>query len=141
MRSTRMRWFVGACALLVGTFVVCRAAQTPTRAPSPAERAVRALNEGRYDEVDGLLKADTGPQAAALRARAAVARGRYADAEAVLKAPAAANPASDAALELGRLLMLLGRRADASRVLQRVLDATPRTAAEYARTAAAARAL
>jgi cellulose synthase operon protein C len=136
-----MRWFAGACALLLGTFVVCRAAQTPARAQSPAEQAVRAINEGRYDEVDGLLKADTGPQAAALRARAAIARGRYADAETVLKAPAAANPTSDAALELGRLLMLLGRRADASRVLQRVVDASPRTAADFARAAAAARAL
>src|SRR5262249_40132450 len=135
-----MRWFVGACALLLGTFIVCRA-QTPARAQSPVEQAVRAINEARYDEVDGLLKADTGPQAAALRARAAIARGRYADAEAVLKAPAAANPTSDAALELGRLQMLVGRRADATRILQRVVDLTPRTAPEFARAAGAARVL
>ncbi len=138
-----MRWFVGACALLLGTFVVCRAQSPagPVRVQTPAEQAARALNEGRYDEVDGILKADAGAQGAALRARAAVARGRYADAEAVLKAAAAANPVSDAALELGRLMMLLGRRAEAGRVLQRVLDATPRTAPDFARAAAAARTL
>ena len=60
-----------------------------------------------------------------LRARAAIARGRYADAEKLLTPAAASAPSSDAALELGLLQQYLGRRQDARRTLQRVLDGAP----------------
>ena len=136
-----MRWFVGGCALVLATLTV-PTAQTPARPLTPVGQAERALNEGRYDEVDAILKNEQSPRAPALRAEAAIARGRYADAEAVLKAPAAAAPAGDAALQLGLLQMLVGRREDGRRTLRRVADAgAPRTAADYARMAMAARAL
>ena len=114
-RSTRMRWFVGGCALVLATLTV-PTAQTPAapaRPLTPVGQAERALNEGRYDEVDAILKNEQSPRVPALRAQAAIARGRYADAEAVLKAPAAAAPTGDAALQLGLLQMLrrpAGRR-------------------------------
>jgi len=139
-----MRWFVGGCALVLATLTV-PTAQTPSqpaRPQTPIELALRAINEGRYDEVEAMLKADTSARAPAIRAQAAIARGRYADAEALLKAPAAAAPTGEAALQLGLLQMMLGRREDGQRVLRRVLDGgAPRTAADFARMAAAARAL
>jgi tetratricopeptide (TPR) repeat protein len=139
-----MRWFVGGCALLLATLTV-PTAQTPgspSRPLTPVEQAAKALNEGRYDEIEAMLKAEQGPLVPGLRAQAHIARGRYAEAEAVLKAPAAAAPAGDAALQLGLLQMTLGRREDGRRTLRRVADAAlPRTAAEYARMAMASRAL
>ena len=139
-----MRWFVGGCALVLATLTV-PTAQTPAqpaRPLTPVDHAARAINEGRYDEVDAILKNESDPRVPGLRAQALIARGRYADAEALLKAPAAAAPTGDAALQLGLLQMLVGRRPDAQRVLRRVADGgTPRTAAEYARMAMASRAL
>src|SRR5687768_5629403 len=143
-RSKRMRWFVGGCALVLATLTV-PTAQTPAppaRPLTPVDHAARAINEGRYDEVDAIIKSESDPRVPGLRAQALVARGRYADAEALLKAPAAAAPTGDAALHLGLVQMLVGRRADAQRVLRRVADAgAPRTPAEYARMAMASRAL
>ena len=92
--------------------------------------------------MDGLLKGATDNRATTLRARAAIARGRYADAEKLLAPAAAASPASDAALEFGLLQQYLGRRQDARRTLQRVLDGPQlRTVADFTRAGRAARAL
>jgi len=76
------------------------------------------------------------------RARADIARGRYAEAEAVLSRVAAAQPESEAALEMGLLELYLGRRADARRRLRLLVSRLDgRTAAEAFRLALAARAL
>jgi tetratricopeptide (TPR) repeat protein len=119
-------------------------AQTPPAGQplTPADLAAQALDTGRYDEVDPLLKGATDLRATTLRARAAIARGRYADAEKLLTPAAASAPASDAALELGLLQQYLGKRQDARRTLQRVMDGTPRrTPADFTRGGRAARAL
>src|SRR5688572_32809215 len=122
--------------LVVGTLL----AQT-RQAGGPADEAFRALNEGRYQAVDQILAGQTDPRAIALRGRALVELGQYADAEKLLAGPAKAQPTSDAALEFGLLQLIVGRRADASQTLRRVLAFTPRTAAEFLRLARAAVAL
>ena len=100
------------------------------------------MNFGQFDEVEELLEGMTDPQALTVRARADVARGRYEQAEAALTPLAVAGPGSDAALELGKLQMILGRRAEASRILQGVLTRSPEnTAADLMRIGLAARAL
>ncbi|MQA30100.1 MAG: tetratricopeptide repeat protein [Luteitalea sp.] len=110
----------------------------------PSQQLIRALNEGRYDEVAGLAeKLDAqDPTIAALVARAAIARGRYGDAEARLRPVVERAPTSDAALELGLLLKMLGR-AEATPMLTRVaaVAETANNAAELARGARALRAL
>ena len=133
---------VGAGAVLVLTATL-PSAQTPSGQPlTPADLAAQALNTGRYDEVDALLKGATDLRATTLRARAAIARGRYADAEKLLTPAAAASPTSDAALELGLLQQDLGRRQDGRRTLQRLVDGLqPRTVADYTRGGRASRAL
>jgi tetratricopeptide (TPR) repeat protein len=123
--------------LIVGTLL----AQT-RGGSTPADNALRALNEGRYDEVEQILGAQADPRSIALRARAHVERGRYADAEKLLAAPAKAQPTSDAALELGLLQLMLGRRDEGRRTLERVLDLPEAgSAADNLRLARAAYAL
>ncbi|MBI4477395.1 MAG: tetratricopeptide repeat protein [Acidobacteria bacterium] len=111
------------------------------RPDAPLVAASRALNEGRYDEVDALLKGQpaSDPLAATLRARALSERGRYADALTFLERPAADAPTSDAALELGFLQFRTGRRAEAEKTLAPILLAgqTATTAAALTRTARA----
>jgi cellulose synthase operon protein C len=141
---------VGALLLGVAVAVVLivsatlPSAQTPPAGQplTPADLAALAINTGRYDEVDPLLKGATDGRATTLRARAAIARGRYADAEKLLTPAAASAPAGDAALELGLLQQYLGKRQDARRTLQRVVDgAALRTVSDYTRAGRAARAL
>ena len=125
--------------LVSGTLPSAQSAGQPL---TPADLAAVALNTGRYDEVDGLLKGAADPRAVVLRARAAIARGRYADAEKLLTPAAAASPASDAALELGLLHQYLGRRPEAQRTLRRLADSVQgRTAADVVRLGRAQRAL
>ena len=130
---------IGAIFVVSGTLP---SAQTPAQPLTPADLAALALNTGRYDEVDGLLKGAADARAVALRARAAIARGRYADAEKLLMPAATASPGSDAALELGLLQQYLGRRDDGARVLRRLTGVLqPRTAVESVRLGRAQRAL
>jgi len=130
---------IGAMFLVSGTLPSAQSAGQPL---TPADLAAVALNTGRYDEVDGLLKGAADPRAVVLRARAAIARGRYADAEKLLTPAAAASPASDAALELGLLHQYLGRRPEAQRTLRRLADSVQgRTAADVVRLGRAQRAL
>ena len=116
--------------LMLLAAVTSPAAQAP---PSPADGAARAYREGKYDEVQALLKNATDPRSVALKARAAVALGRYGEAEKMLAPVAVSAPASDAALELGLLQLELGRRAVARTTLSRLAD---RRAEQKSRTAA-----
>ena len=119
-------------------------AQAPRRPAAPLQAAVRALNEGHYDEVEAAAdKLDPrDPAGIALKARAAIARGRYDAAEAMLRPAAARAGQSDAALELGLLQKMLGR-GDATAILEKVamLADTSNDPLEVARGARALRAL
>jgi tetratricopeptide (TPR) repeat protein len=87
-------------------------AQSVPRRPQTAfQAALRALIEGRFDEVDTATeKMDLRePNVVALKARGLIARGRYNDAEALLRPVVQRAPQSDAALELGLLEHLLTR--------------------------------
>ena len=107
--------------VLLGLPIVSATAQGPRRPSPPLQAAGRAVLEGRYDEVDTLTASldASDPDVVAVKARAAVARGRYEQAETMLRAVVPLAPTSDAALELGLLLQMLGR-ADARAVLERV---------------------
>src|SRR5919201_2575508 len=75
-------------------------------------------------------------------ARKAIDTGRYADAEKLLAGPAASAPGGDAALELGKLHLYIGKKAEGTRTLQRVINASPQnTAADFVRLGEAERAL
>jgi tetratricopeptide (TPR) repeat protein len=128
--------FVVAPLLVFGTLM----AQS-RQGGTPADQALRALNEGRYQDVEQILGGQTDARSYALRGRALIEVGRYADAEKLLAGPAKAQPASDAALEFGLLQLIVGRRAEASQTLRRILNQTPRTAADSLRMARAAVAL
>ena len=103
----------------------------------------RALLSGRYDDVQTLAGSSTDDAVVVLRAKALIARGDYQGAEKLLVPAAAANPAGDAALELGLLQLYLGRRSEGRRAMQLVLMAEVRSATsrDYARAGRAARAL
>src|SRR5687768_1761415 len=107
--------------------------------PGPAaDAARRALNEGRYGEVEQILAGQEDPTSVALRARGLIEQGKYAEAEKLLAGPAKAQPSSDAALELGLLQLMLGRRAEGVRTLEVVGSRAGTTAADYLRLARAA---
>ncbi len=129
----------GALLLVCGTLPSAQAPPSTTQA-TPVDAAAQALNAGRFDEVDAILRTSIDSRAIVLRAKATLARGRYADAEKLLSGPAASGPGSDAALELGQLQMYLGRRQEGRRTLQRVLaSVNPRVASDFVRLALAAR--
>jgi len=136
---------LGVAAILVLIAIIPVAIAQSSRRPAPSlENAVRALVEGRFDEVAALTaKLDPqDPHVAAVKARALIARGRYQQAEAELRPVAQRVPTSEAALELGLLLQMLGRN-DAVATLNRVarVVATADDAGELARGARALRAL
>ena len=142
MRRTSLSLLVAALAFLVlpsyGT------AQAPRRPATPLQAAVRAFNEGRYDEVESAAdKLDPrDPAVIALKARAAIARGRYDAAEAMLRPAVTRAAQSEAALELGLLQKMLGRN-DATPILEKVavLADSSSDPLEVARAARALRAL
>ena len=79
-----------------------------------------------------------------VKARAAINRGEYAEAESLLKPVVTARPNGEAALELGLLYRMLGRRAESQALLDAIsnLPIGPRTSpVEYARIGRAARAV
>ena len=141
MNLTRLSLLIGALVFLA--LPSAGTAQAPRRAATPLQAAARALIEGRYAEVDTLTeKLDTrDPNVVALRARAAIARGRYADAEASLRPVVSRFPTSEAALQLGLLMQMLGR--EFAPILDRVamLSDTSSDPNEVARAARALRAL
>lgn len=135
---------LGVGALLVLALIPVVIAQSSRRQPADLQAATRALIEGRFDEVAGLIAKLNAQdaQVAAVNARALIARGRYAEAEAVLAPIAERAPTSDAALELGLLRQMLGQRG-ADALLSRVAGTVTTTGDPYelARAARALRAL
>lgn len=131
-------------ALAVLSVITVAVAQSRRPQPPAIEQATRALNEGHYDRIAGLLeKLDAqDPTVAALTARAEIARGHYQQAETALRPIAQRAPTSDAALELGLLMQMLGK-SDATAILDRVASVTntARDATDFARGARALRAL
>jgi len=105
--------------------------QESERPPSPAQLkydAVRALRDGRYSEallLAATLPADT--EVLIVRGRALAAIGRYDDALAAFQPVAQREPSGEAAFELGRVYLIRGRTADATRVLERVIAAGSRS--------------
>ena len=88
--------------------------------------------------------AQTVVDAVVAAARVDINRGRYAEAENTLKPVASRTPGGDAALELGLLYQMLGRRAEAQALLDSLanLPVTPQTTpGDFARIGRAARAL
>jgi tetratricopeptide (TPR) repeat protein len=138
---TNARRLVLVCALLLAAGTIS-SSQTRPPAETPVDAAVRALNAGRFDQIDSLLKGSTDPRAVVLRAQAEIQRGRYPQAEALLTPAVGSNPGGDAAVELGLLQLYLGRRADGKRTLQRVIEVSPHaTTADFLRLGRASRAL
>src|SRR6185312_8669952 len=90
--------------------------------------AIRALRDGRYTEAL-TISAGLPPDAEVLivRGRAFAAIGRYDDATAAFQPIAQRDPSGEAAFELGRLQLLRGRTAEATRVLERVIAAANRS--------------
>ncbi len=155
MKAARRRWgrqsatlsrgrqTLAACVLLsLAVTLPAQTGQSRTAESTSIRAAVRALNAGKFDHLETLLRGVADPQAVALRARADMQRGRYAEAEKMLAPAAAEAPASDAAVELGLLRLRLGRRQEATTTLEGVLTArAPEIAADYVRAALASRAL
>ena len=139
-RSRTWRWprqrvvgGVSAC-LLAAALLTTFAKPTPvlgqrrsvTRAQELAfhQATTRALAHGVIEEAETLVASRPAddPAAAAVRARILVSRGGYQEAEQLLAPIAAADPGSDAALELGLLHMYLGRKAEAADELVPVIQ-------------------
>jgi len=131
--------------IALGLFIVIAAlvgAQVRPAADPGPDAARKAINLGHYDEAARLLGTSNDPRAIALRARIDIDHGRYAEAERLLTAPAAAAPGSDAALELGRLQLYIGKRTEGTRTLERLINASAQnSAADFVRIGEAGRAL
>ena len=133
---------VAALAFFVlPSYGTAQSPRKPLQPDTPYRAAIRALNEGRYDDVEAITE-KLDPNIVAVRARAAIARGRYAQAEALLRPVAVRAPSSEAALELGLLQQMLVRP-DAAALLEKVapLADTSNDPGEVARAARALRAL
>lgn len=145
---TRKALGLTAAALMLGALVTVVVAQVRRPAPpaqpqTPAQLALRALFEGRFDEVASITGKDGfDPTLVAIRARALSERGNYKEAEEVLRPVVQRQPVSDAALELGLLLKMLSR-AEGTQILERVAAAadTASRATELSRSARALQAL
>jgi len=150
-----LRLLVLAPALAVSTvLLLATVAIPPAEAQSPSSdaqvtpasallEAHRAFRSGHYDTVDELLAplAASSTDAGLLRARAAIARGRYDAAIGWLTPVATTDRGGPAALELGLLLRSLGRRPEAERLLQAVIQrASSTNESAIGRAARAARA-
>ena len=105
-----------AAVLVVGALFpvaiaqVRRPAPAPSAPQTPAQLAMRALVEGRFDDMVTLtLKDQFDPELAALHSRALSERGKYKEAEDLLRPVVQRQPTSDAALELGLLLRMQSR--------------------------------
>src|SRR3954464_10939137 len=133
---------VAALAFLaLPSYGTAQAPRRPAQADTPYRAATRALNEGRFADLDAIAEKQD-PNLVALKARADIARGRYAEAETMLRPIASRVPSSEAALELGLLQQMLGRP-EAIAVLERVapLGDAGNDPVEVARGARALRAL
>src|SRR5436189_3731081 len=134
-----MKKLLIACALLIAIAALVRAQVRPG-VDSTLDAARKALNLGQYDQVAKLLATSTDPRAIALRARIDIDHGRYAEAERLMAAPAAGAPGSDAALELGRLQLYVGKKVEGTRTLERLINTSAQnTAADFVRLGEAGR--
>jgi tetratricopeptide (TPR) repeat protein len=98
-------------------------AQDSARVPDSFARSTRrAIAHGRVDEAEALAKARPAgdPEAAAVLARLAVRSGNYDRARLVLEPVVSADPAGEAAFELGVLYQRLGQSEAALLLLNRV---------------------
>lgn len=141
--SRRIWLLLASVVLTVGLAPFVTAGQSPAVA-SVRANAEQSWRAGRFDEIDKFAEAFPKDELlAVLRAKAIAARGDYARAEALLQPFAAASPSGEAALEVGLLQQLVGRRVEARRSLQLVMAGDQRnpTARDYLRAARAARAL
>ncbi|MGE0863078.1 MAG: tetratricopeptide repeat protein [Vicinamibacterales bacterium] len=141
--SRRVWLLLASVVLTIGLAPFVTAGQSPAVAAVRAD-AEKSWRAGRFDEIEKFAGAFPKDELlAVLRAKAVAARGDYAGAEAALKPFAAANPTGEAALEVGLLQQLVGRRTEARRTLQLVMAGDQRnpTARDYVRAARAARAL
>jgi tetratricopeptide (TPR) repeat protein len=137
----RMKKLLIACGLFL-VIAALLGAQARPPAPDPFAAARKALNLGQYEQVASLLANSNDPRAVALRARIDIDHGRYAEAEKLLAPAAASAPGSDAALELGRLQLYLGKRTEGTRTLERLISASAQnTAADLVRLGEAERVL
>ncbi len=141
--SRRLWLLLASVVLTIGLAPFVTAGQSPSVA-SVRANAEKSWRAGRLDEIDKFAEAFPRDELlAVLRAKAVAARGDYARAESLLQPFAAANPAGEAALEVGLLQQLVGRRVEARRSLQLVMVGDQRnpSARDYLRAARAARAL
>src|SRR5689334_12858802 len=137
----RMKKLLVACGLFL-VIAALLGAQARPPATDPFAAARKALNLGQYEQVASLLATSNDPRAVALRARVDIDHGRYAEAEKLLTPAAASASGSDAALELGRLQLYLGKRTEGTRTLERVISTSPQnTAADLVRLGEAEREL
>jgi tetratricopeptide (TPR) repeat protein len=139
----RVSLLIVAVVLTAGLtpLVTAEQAQNVTAARANAEKSWRA---GRFAEVDTVAQAFPKDEAIAVfQALSVAARGEYGRAESILKPFAAANPAGEAALEMGLLQLGIGRRTAGRRTLTLLLTADIPTpgARDFLRAARASRAL
>jgi len=140
---TRRFWVISLCsvALTAGIGLALAREQTQGTGRSAAEQAWRA---GQYEEVEKLTAAQPADAAMVLlRAKSAAAVGDYARAESLLQPLAAKAPGSEAAVELGRLQIYQGKKAEARKTLQLILLAAQdaETVRDFLSASRAARAL
>jgi cellulose synthase operon protein C len=141
LHARRLVW---ACALSIVLAFITIAPFDLAAQGGQMARATEAFERGRYVEVERVLgRAPADDTAAAvLRSRALIAMGQYQRAEELLRSVADRFPSGDAALELGLLLDLLGRREEAVGFLEDVLDGEEAASAgDYIRLGRAARAM
>ncbi|HUF81915.1 MAG TPA: tetratricopeptide repeat protein, partial [Burkholderiales bacterium] len=143
-RFSTLLWPLGLVLVVACAWAITQSshAQQGGGALSPDRAMWAALAHGNRTDAERLAsERPDDPTAVAVRARLASDRGDYAGALALLEPVAAAEPLSDAALELGLLYERLGRREDASRLLATIYSRSssgdPATALRSGRAAQA----
>ena len=114
--------FVGV--LFATSSVSAQARYTDAQEQEFHERATRSLAHGQVADAEALAgtRAQDDPSAAALRAQILAVHGHYREIEELLTPIAQDNPSTGAGLELGMLLVTLGRTAEALPYLDAVID-------------------
>jgi tetratricopeptide (TPR) repeat protein len=142
---TKRTLLTGATAVGVLAILIPVVLAQARKVPPAVTQANRALLEGRYDEVAGIVQAldQNDPVVAAVKGKALIARGKYAEAETLLKPIVQKAPTSEAALDLGLLYQMLGRLPEGNPILARVSQLALKSddAHELARAARAMQAL
>jgi tetratricopeptide (TPR) repeat protein len=143
MRNTVLRpavvLFLSLCVWTAVTERSHGQQSTGSTLPFPAS-AWRAIAHGKPAEAETLARARPAddPAALAVLAHLAIEKGRYEDAIAMLRPAATRQPLSDAALELALLFQMLGRRNEATPLLNVLYRASATDQASLTRAARAA---